>query len=198
MASELELKAVIRDVGALRAALDRVGAVRTFRGMMRDRRLDCGGRLTALDQVLRLRTFEAEAGTSRCEVTWKGSTTVTETGYKQREELACDMSDGPAAFAVFQALGYQVVHAIDRFVEVWEQGGVTARLEWYPRMDPLLEIEGAPEGMEHLITALGLDRSECLPDALAEFGARYAVRTGQPAKWAEVDLAGAAPGWRDA
>ena len=198
MASELELKAIIRDVGALRAALDRVGAVRTFRGMMRDRRLDCGGKLTALNRVLRLRTSEAEAGTSRCEVTWKGPTTVTATGYKHREELVCDMGDGPAAFAIFEALGYQVIHAIDRFVEVWEQGEASARLEWYPRMDPLLEIEGAPAGMERLITALGLDRADCVPDALAEFGARYAVRTGRSALWAEVDLAGAAPGWRDA
>ena len=197
MASELELKAVIRDLGALRAALDRVVAVRTFRGMMRDRRLDCGGRLTALDQMLRLRTLDAEAGTSHGEVTWKGPATVTETGYKHREELAGDIGDGPAAFAIFEALGYQVIHAIDRFVEVWEYGGVSARLEWYPRMDPLLEIEGAPEGMERLITALGLDRSDCVPDALAEFGARYVVRTGRSALWAEVDLAGAAPGWCD-
>ena len=197
MATELEVKAVVRDPGALRAALDRVGAVRSFRGMMRDRRLDRAGELLARDHRLRVRTYEPEAGPSRAELTWKGPRTVVDAGYKQSEELECGVEDGAAALAVFQALGYEVIHAIDRFVEVWGHGGVSARLEWYPRMDPLLEIEGAPERMERLITALGLDRTDCVPDPLAEFGARYLVRTGQCALWAEADLAGAVPGWYD-
>lgn len=198
MANELELKAVVRDVGALRAALLRAGATRNFRGMMRDRRLDRDGELVALKQVLRLRIWEAEAGATRCVVTWKGPTTVTEAGYKHREELECGAEGGATALAIFRALGYDVIHAIDRFVEVWQHADASARLEWYPRMDPLLEIEGAPAGMERLITALGLDRSECVPDALTEFAARYAARTRLCAVWAEVDLAGVAPGWHNA
>jgi adenylate cyclase class IV len=195
LANELELKAVVHDAAALRGALRRAGATLAFRGMMRDRRLDCGGALVAREEVLRLRTYQPETGASRCEITWKGPTSVTATGYKQREEVECGALDGDAAFKIFQALGYEVVHAIDRFVEQWHHPDASARLEWYPRMDLLLEIEGAPEGMERLIAALGLDRTDCRPDALNEFAARYAARSRQRAIWTEADLAGSAPGW---
>lgn len=189
---------VVADVAALRVALERAGATRTFRGMMHDQRLDRGGKLAGLDQVLRLRTWAPETGSSRSELTWKGPSTVTVTGYKQREELQCGAADSSAALAIFTALGYVVTHAIDRFVEVWQHADASARLEWYPRMDLLLEIEGTPGGIERLIAATGLDRASCLPDALAEFAARYAARTRQRAVWAEAELAGVAPGWCDA
>ena len=198
MASELELKAVVHDVAALRTALGRVGATRTFRGMMRDRRLDRGGELVALDQRLRVRTYEPDAGNPRSELTWKGPSTVNEAGYKRSEEFECGAEDGAAALAIFRALGYEIVHAIDRFVEVWRHDGASARLEWYPRMDLLLEIEGTPEGIERLIVAIGFQRTDCLPDSLADFAARFAARTRHRALWAEADLSGAAPGWRDA
>ena len=198
MANELELKAVVRDLDALRAALGRAGATRVFRGMMRDRRLDRAGHLVANDRILRLRTYEAEAGGAHSELTWKRRTVTTPAGYKQSEELECGVDNGTSALAIFQALGYEVVHAIDRFVEVWRHVDAGARLEWYPRMDLLLEIEGSPQGMEHLIVALGLDRRECLPDTLTEFAARYAARTRQRAVWTEAELSGAAPGWHNA
>jgi adenylate cyclase class IV len=198
LANELELKAVVHDAAALRHALRHAGATLAFRGMMRDRRLDCGGALVAREEVLRLRTYEPESGPGRCEITWKGPTTVTPTGYKQREEVECGALDGEAAFTIFRALGYEVVHAIDRFVELWHHPDASARLEWYPRMDLLLEIEGTAEGMERLIAALGLDRSHCRPDALNEFAARYAARSRQRAVWAEADLAGTVPGWANA
>ncbi len=198
MANELELKAVVHDPAALRTALSAAGATLAFRGMMRDRRLDRAGTLMALDQRLRLRTYEPENAPSHSEFGWKGPSRVNEAGYKQSEELECGAEDGAAALAIFRALGYEVVHAIDRFIEIWQHGQATARLEWYPRMDVLLEIEGSPGGMERLITQLGLDRAACLPDSLAEFAARFAARTRHRAVWAEADLAGEAPGWRDA
>lgn len=195
MANELELKAVVDDPARIRAALAAAGARRTFRGLLRDRRLDAGGRLSAADTVLRVRRWIPADGPEAALVGWKGPASVSVEGYKQREELEYEVEDGAAALQVFAALGYEVVHAIDRAVEVHALADGVARLEWYPRMDVLLEIEGTPAAIEALVAATGLSREACLPDALPLFTRRYEVRTGRPAVLAEADLGGEAPGW---
>lgn len=199
MATELELKAVVTDPPRLRTRLAALGARRTFRGFLRDRRLDRDGTLARRDEVLRLRQWLPEGGgTPRAVIGWKGPTGVTPDGYKRRDELEYDAAPGETALATFEALGYRVVHALDRFVELWEYGGVVVRLEWYPRMDVLVEIEGPPAAMEQVIGALGLERAACRPEALLAFTTRYEARTGRPAIVAEAELAGAAPDWNAA
>lgn len=201
MASELELKTMVPDPGTLQARLRATGASCTFRGMMRDRRLDLGGTLTARDEVLRVRSYEARGpGTELAGAVlgWKGPVSVSPEGYKHREELECRAADGPALLAVLDALGYRPVQVIDRFVEIYQLSGAVVRLEWYPRMDVLAEIEGEPAGMESAITRLGLRRADCLPEALPSFAARYEARTGRPAVLAEADLQDEPPSWRSA
>ena len=199
MATELELKTVVADPATLRTRLREAGAVRGFRGFMRDRRFDRDGELDARDEVLRLRLWLPEGdGPHRAVVAFKGPTTVNAAGYKHRDELEYDAAPGEAVLATFQALGYVITHAIDRFVEVWRVGDTTVRLEWYPRMDVLAEIEGAPDGIEATIRTLGLERRACLPDALVSFTARYQQRTGRPALLAEAELEDMAPGWATA
>jgi adenylate cyclase class IV len=196
LATELEVKAVVSDADAIRRALDAAGARLDFAGMMRDRRFDHDGVLSARDEVVRVRVWEAEeVAHRRAEVAWKGKTTRDPSGYKQRQEIEFGAEDGPQAVRFLEALGYQVVEAIDRYVEVRELRGTVARLEWYPRMDVLVEIEGPPEGIEAVITIAGIPRDQCLADSLTQFAARYATRTGTPAILAEADLQGAAPGW---
>lgn len=195
MASELELKAVVEDPHRVRAALVAAGATPVFRGLLRDTRLDAAGTLTGRDQVLRLRRWIPDRGAERAELAWKGPTSVNPAGYKHREELELGVSDGAAALGLLGALGYAVTHAIDRAVEVYRLGETVARLEWYPRMDVLVEIEGPPEGIERMIAATGLPRAACTADALVAFTARFEARTGRPAVLAEADLAGEAPDW---
>jgi adenylate cyclase class IV len=198
LASELELKAVVPDPAALRQALHDAGAVLRFHGMMRDRRLDRAGELTGLDRVLRVRLWADEDGAQGpAEVAWKGPTSVNPGGYKHREELQFNADDGATALRVFEMLGYLVVEAIDRYVEVFELDDTVARIEWYPRMDVLVEIEGAPEGIERVIALSGLPRESCLPEALVAFSQRYAARTGRPAILAEALLAGEPPDWTE-
>lgn len=198
MASELELKAVVSDAAALRRSLEVAGARRTFRGMLRDRRLDNAGRLTAQDQVLRLRRWVGEDGAEQAEVGWKGPVSVSPEGYKRREELSFSVADATAAIRVFERLGFNVVHAIDRFVEVYHLAGAVARIEWYPRMDLLIEIEGPPDGIERLIAAAGLPRNDCSADNLAAFVVRYQARTGRRAVLAEAELEGEPATWNAA
>ncbi len=195
MASELELKAVVEDPARVREALVAAGARPVFRGLLRDTRLDAAGALTGRDQVLRLRRWIPDGGPERAELAWKGPTSVNPAGYKHREELEVGVADGSAALRLLAALGYTVTHAIDRAVEVYQLGATVARLEWYPRMDVLVEIEGPPEGIERMIAATGLPRAACTADALVAFTARFESRTGRPAVLAVADLAGEPPDW---
>lgn len=171
---ELELKGVVPDPDRVRAALLAAGARPGFRGMLHDRRYDRAGELTARDEVLRVRTYMAVGGDPHAEIGWKGPTRRSPEGYKQREEREILVSDGmPAPF--LEALGFTPAHAIDRYVEIFEFEGAHARLEWYPRMDVLIEVEGDAEGIEQVIHASGLPRASFTDEALTSFTARYDV-----------------------
>lgn len=195
MATELEVKAVLADPAAVRQRLLAAGAVQAFRGMLRDCRLDRDGELEHRDLVLRLRRWIPVEGPEHAEIGWKGPTAVSPEGYKQREEIEVVAGNGADALRLLAALGYGITHAIDRYVEVYRLDGVVARLEWYPRMDVLMEIEGTPAGIERLITIAGLPRASCVADALVQFAARFEARTGRPAVLSEAALVGDAPTW---
>jgi adenylate cyclase class IV len=195
LATELELKAVVPDPTALRQRLFAAGAVVTFRGMLRDRRLDRQGELERLDQILRLRRWIPSDGPERVELGWKGPKSLTSEGYKRSEEIEITASHGADALRLIEVLGYGIIHAIDRYVEIYLLEGAIARLEWYPRMDVLVEIEGTPAGIEQLIAITGLNRAGCLPDALTEFAARYEARTGRRAVLSEALLGDESPAW---
>ena len=177
---ELELKGVVPDPGAVRAALLGAGALLSFRGMLRDRRFDRNGEFTARDEVVRLRTYDAHDGAVRAQLGWKGATRGSPEGYKMREEREIDLAAGDGA-AFLAGLGLSAVHAIDRYIEVYDLGGGHARLEWYPRMDVLMEVEGTPAAIERIIAATGLARDSFTSEALTAFTTRYdAAHPGAP------------------
>jgi adenylate cyclase class IV len=181
---ELELKAVIPDPAALRARLLAAGATERFRGRMSDRRYDRpGGELSLRDEVLRVRAFHHPDGRTTSVLGWKGPVERSAEGYKRRAEVELPVTGSETAspHALLSALGYEVVHAIDRDVELFELGGAIVRTERYPRMDPLLEIEGTPEAIERAVRASGIPRGEFTADSLTEFVRRFELRSGQGA-----------------
>jgi predicted adenylyl cyclase CyaB len=181
MHQELELKAVVPDPGAFRERLRAAGAVPRFMGRMTDLRYDRAGELAGRDEVLRVRTFHHPEETEAI-LAWKGPATRTTDGYKLREEIELPVSRAAAdPGRLLAALGYQPVHAIERDVEVYRLGDATARLETYPCMDVLVEVEGTPAAIEQAITASGIPRSEFTAESLAEFVRRFELRSGQPA-----------------
>jgi len=199
MAEELELKAIVPDPAALRRRLTAAGARCAFRGLMEDRRYDRDGTLIARDEVLRVRRFLHADGAVEAELTWKGPTRRSAGGYKLREELSCRVapgSDSPGR--IFEALGYTVAQAIDRWVEVFELGGAALRVEWYPRMDVLLEVEGSPDAIEAAIRTTGLPRDGFSAEALVDFVRRYDARGPKPAVLAVADLSDERPAWETA
>lgn len=192
---ELELKAVVRDPAALRARLRAAGARHGYAGLLRDRRYDREGRLAARDEVLRVREYRHADGSVTAELTWKGPTRRSPDGYKQREEIELAIDASGAAPADFlRALGYAPVHTVERWIETYEVADASVRLEWYPRMDVLVEVEGDPDAIERAIAASGLARDEFTPEPLLAFTQRYRARGGVPAL-AVSELGGDAPGW---
>lgn len=176
---ELELKAVVPDPAALRARLRSAGAERRFGGRMIDVRYDRGGELTLRDEVLRVRTLHSEDGKVESIAAWKGPTQRSADGYKLREEIELPVGGDPGRF--LEALGYRPVHLIERDIEIWGLGTATARLEWYPRMDVLVEVEGEPAAIERAIAVSGIPRAEFTAESLTEFVLRFEARTGGPA-----------------
>lgn len=183
LADELELKAVIPDPEALRARIHSAGGRMRFRGRMSDRRFDRGGELAARDEVLRVRSYLHPDGHREAVLGWKGPVRRSPDGYKQREEVELPIAgDGDTLSHRFlAALRFQVVHAIDREVEIYDVGGATVRLERYPDMDPLLEIEGGPDEIEGAIRLSGIRRDAFSAESLTEFVRRFEARTGRPA-----------------
>jgi len=176
---ELELKARVDDPAALEAALARAGAELVFRGEMHDRRFDRGGVMEERDEVLRLRTYK---GTQSYGVlAWKGPVSIRG-GYKIREESETRLDDPATALAILERLGYEVVMRIDRTIAEYRLAQAAVRIEWYPAMDVLVEIEGEPAAIERAILASGIRRDRFLPESLPFFMAAYERRTGHAAR----------------
>ena len=180
-ADELEVKARVDDPDGLRAALVRAGATLDFRGDMIDRRFDRGRTLEKRDEVLRLREFRPADGTPVYGVLgWKGP--PSQRGrYRHRAETEARVAAPDSVVTIFEQLGFAVSLRIDRRVEVYRLGQAVLRLEWYPAMDVLLEVEGEPSEIEHAIAATGLARDRFLPESLPYFVAQYEARTGRAA-----------------
>jgi adenylate cyclase class IV len=180
-ADELEVKARVVDPDAVRAALVRAGATLEFRGEMIDRRFDRGRALTRRDEVLRLREFVPADGTPPYGVLgWKGP--QSQRGrYRHRAEAEARIAAPAAVMTILERLGYAIALRIDRRVEVYRLGRTVLRLEWYPAMDVLLEVEGEPADIERAIGATGLERDEFLPESLPYFVGQYEARTGRAA-----------------
>ena len=179
MAEELELKAVVPDPDLLRARLLAAGGRIRFRGRMSDRRYDRQGELAARDEVLRVRSFEAAGGPAETLLGWKGPRQRSPEGYKRREELEIGVTLHP--HALLAALGYGLVHAIAFAPREAIAGGAAVRLERYPDMDVLLEVEGSPDAIERAIEVTGIHRDAFTDDPLIEFVRRFEVRTGRAA-----------------
>lgn len=177
---EIELKSVVADLEALRKSLTQNGTTPSFEGELEDRRYDTPDRrLLERDEVLRLRVYRDARG-ARAQLDWKGPTSYVD-GYKRREELSTSLADADVLAGMLERLGYVVTMEIDRHIWQYEIAGATVRLERYPRMDDLVEVEGSAENIERAIERLGIPRAGFTGDRLRDFVMRYEARTGEKA-----------------
>ena len=186
---EVELKSVVPDPDGTVAALRAAGAVLALEGRLIDSRYDTPDRaLLTRDHVLRLRVFTGAEG-SQASLDWKGPTTLVD-GYKVREELSSSIGDPDAFARILERLGYVVIREVQRNISQLEFRGTIARVERYPRMDALVEIEGEPAAIEAAIVGAGLPRAAFTPERLQDFVARFEARTGRRAALCDRELAG--------
>ncbi len=191
MVFEVELKSVVDDLHASRQRVEAAGGVLRFAGRLEDRRYDTADRsLRVRDNVLRTRVRRLPGeGAVRATVDWKGPTSQTD-GYKVREELAVGIEDQRTLAVVLTRLGYDVTEAIERDIWEYELDGATIRFERYPRMDPLVLVEGSPAAIERAVAATGLPRAGFTAERLSEFVRRFEARTGARAALSDAALAG--------
>jgi adenylate cyclase class IV len=185
--TETELKAVVADLAACRAAVERAGGVLELEGHLQDVRYeDEAGRMRRADHVLRVRVFRGE-GREEASLEWKGPTQVVD-GLKAREEIGTRVADPAALSEIVGRLGYEVARTIDREIAQYRLHGATVRFERYPRMDDLVEVEGTPAAIERAIAALAIARGDFSADSLPAFMARYERRTGKRPVVCAADL----------
>jgi predicted adenylyl cyclase CyaB len=185
---EIEVKSLVDDLERVKRTLERGGARLVFEGELEDRRYDAPGfTLRVRDHVLRLRTYRGNR--SSASLDWKGPTSSA-LDYKQREELTVGVDDAESLGAILERLGYEVTMAIDRHVWQYEIAGAMVRLERYPRMDDLVEVEGSVESIERAIEQTGLPRAGFTSERLPDFVRRFEERTGARAALSSAELAG--------
>jgi predicted adenylyl cyclase CyaB len=186
---ELELKAVVPDPQALITRLRVAGAREEFIGSLIDRRFDyADGSLTARDEVIRVREYSNGDGDSQTSLEWKGPGTVRD-GYKQREEIGVETGDARTLIAILERLGLREARTIEREIRQYRLDGAIVRMEHYPRMDDLVEVEGEPPDIERAIAQMGIPRDAFSSESLADFVSRYEQRTGRIANTGTVSHA---------
>jgi predicted adenylyl cyclase CyaB len=186
---EVELKSVVDDLERRRRAVESAGGRLTFQGQLTDRRYDTADRaLHARDHVLRTRTYTDASG-SRAELDWKGPT-HREGGYKRREEIEVKVGEPDALATMLARLGYRVTMEIDREIVQYTLHDAMVRFECYPRMDILVEVEGAPAQIERAIAELGLPRDGFTTERLPDFVRKFEARSGVPAVLSLAELRG--------
>ena len=189
---EVELKAVVEDAAVTRKRLESAGAKLTFAGRMEDRRYDTpDGRFARRDVVIRLRVYRPSDGRPiEAFLDWKGASS-SDSGYKVRDELSTTIGDEATLAMILDRLGFIVTREVDREIWQYKIGTAMVRFEQYPRMDVLLEVEGAPDAIEHAIAVTGIPRSAFSDERLLDFVARYEERTGLDAALSDRELANA-------
>ena len=186
---EVELKGILPDPDAAVAALEAAGATLLFRGRLEDRRFDTPERsLAHRDLVLRLRIYRT-ADRVEGHLDWKGPTQYVD-GYKVREEETTTLGDPKALAVMLEQLGYVVTREIDREIAQYRVAGAVVRIEHYPRLDVLAEVEGEPAAIEGAIRVLGVPRSDFTTGRLPDFVRAFEARTGERAALCDRELAG--------
>lgn len=189
---EVEVKAVVDSMPVRIANVERAGGRLMFRGRLEDSRYDTADhQLRMRDDVLRLRVYRDERG-MRAELGWKGPTQY-ENGYKVRDEVAVASPDADALHQILVRLGFVITREIHREITQYELDGAIVRFERYPRMDDLVEVEGAPNAIERAIAVIGLPRDAFTSERLFEFVRRWEARTGESAALSDRELRGERP-----
>lgn len=157
---EIEVKFYVRALGPIAERIACLGAV-----MIRPRALEVNlrfdlpdGGLGRADRVLRLRKSTGEAA----RLTYKGPGQQRR-GVRIREEIEFTVSDGAAARAFLEALGFGVVTTYEKYRRIYEFAGSHIMLDELP-YGFFVEIEAEdPAAIREMAETIGLDWGKRIP-----------------------------------
>lgn len=183
-ALEREIKLRFASVDDARAAVLAAGAT-----PLRGRRLQEDFLLDTEDETLRRRRcvlrVRLEAGKSR--LTFKGP--VQPSPMKLREEVETVVGDGEVLLRVFAELGLHVWFRYHKYREEFAAEDVIVAVDETP-VGIFVEVEGGEQGIERIVTEMGLGESDYIVDSYRGIFLKYrgeAGLTGNDMVFAEVE-----------
>lgn len=160
---EIELKFSLESTGAVREQLRNLGFVSAGEVFESNIVFDTpAGALRASGRLLRLRCDR------KTKLTWKEphEDRALAGRYKARRESELELSDLETMRHIFHRMGYTHEWVYEKYREHWlRPDGAVAELDRLPHIGRFLELEAAPEAIEELAAALGLDTSAGLKES---------------------------------
>lgn len=184
VALEREIKLRYSSAAEAREAVLAAGAT-----PLRGRRLQEDFLLDTEDETLRRRRcvlrVRLEAGKSR--ITFKGPVQVSP--MKLREEVETVVGDGEVLLRVFEELGLHVWFRYQKYREEFAAEDVIVAVDETP-VGAFVEVEGGEQGIERMVTQMGLDPSAYIVDSYRALFLKHRAEaglTGNDMVFAEVE-----------
>ncbi len=175
---EKELRGKIDDLNKFRDQLNIAGAKMTQKGFMQDYYFDNPFlNLKSKNQKLRIRAIDYKL----IQLCWKGPISVDKQT-KIREEIEVGVKNVEPLIKIFEKLGFQNTRFYERYFETYLLYDVKIRIEQFPIMDILFEIEGEQHLINRAVTHLDISKDVFGPKTLVSFIKEYEIRNGTPAK----------------
>ena len=176
--NEQELRGRIDCLNKFRDQLSIAGAKMSQKGFMQDYYFDNPFlNLKSKNQKLRIRAIDYKL----IQLCWKGPISVDKQT-KIREEIEVGVNKVESLIKIFEKLGFQNTRFYERYFETYLLYGVKIRIEQFPIMDILVEIEGEQHLINRAVTHLNISKDVFGPKTLVSFIKEYEIRNGAPAK----------------
>lgn len=178
MATEIEVKIAVEDADVLVDRLRSLGARLVHARCFEDNRLydRDGGALAAAGKLLRLRR-SGDRALLTAKAPSEGAAERAE--YKVRHEVETEVPDAEAMAGVLEAAGFTTAWRYQKYRTTWNLDDTVVTLDEIPH-GCFLEIEGAPERIDSVAAALGLDRARYRTDSYADIHAQWCAEQGRP------------------
>lgn len=184
--NEIELKAKIDDL-TWNNLLDHFKYDIKFKGLMIDYLYVNPSSPFQNGEKLRIRRYISSVdNNSSWELTYKGKKEQIEvdgTIFQKKEEFTTIVQSGEQAQKIIRELGYVKTKDIVRWVNIYEDDAnddtkIIVRMEKYPEMYNLIEIEGTPTDIMYMIKHLKLDIDSFSDKSLSDFSKEYRLNEG--------------------
>uniref|UniRef100_E6QHP8 Adenylate cyclase n=1 Tax=mine drainage metagenome TaxID=410659 RepID=E6QHP8_9ZZZZ len=180
VAIETEIKFAVRDQAALEAQLGTLGfRLITPRSFESNQLFDTAERsLRARRELVRIRNYAGRTILTHKRVPDSG---VGEDRHKHRVESETEVTDAEVLVRVFAALGLEQVFVYEKWRAEWSDGEGHCVIDETP-IGTYAELEGAPEWIDQIAAALGLDQQDRLTTSYGRLFDQWREQTGYTAR----------------